>query len=179
VILPAVLDDAVRRLVEAHNARLTAEEADRQVTLLTETVNGRVWNSLQTGSTGIALHWTYDRGYLIASTDRALALRAISVHDSGTPLVRSLAFQQRFPLGAGLHNSGFVWFNTNGVLADLASAVQSPALQRLVGSRDPILIVIDGEMERIRAVGRTRLTSVMLDLMLAGRGYVQPESGEL
>jgi hypothetical protein len=179
VIRPAVLDDAVRRLVEAHNARLTAEETERQVTLLTETVNGRVWNSLQTGVAVIALHWTYDRGYLIASTDRALALRAISIHDAGTPLVRSLVFQQSFPVAAGLHNSGFVWFNTNGVLADLAAAVQSPALQRLVGSRDPVLIVIDGEMERIRAAGRTRLTSLMLDLMLAGGAGVQAESGTL
>jgi hypothetical protein len=179
VIRPAVLDDAVRRLVEAHNARLTPEESDRQVTLLQETVNGRIWNSVQCGLAGIALHWTYDRGYLIASTDRALALRAIGVQQAGTPLVRSLAFQQRYPVSAGLHNSGFVWFNTNGVLADLASAVQSPAVQRLVGSRDPVLIVIDGEMERIRAIGRTRLTSLVLDLMLAGRGYLQPESGDL
>ena len=51
--------------------------------------------------------------------------------------------------------------------------------ERLVGSRDPVLIVVDGEMERIRATGRTRLTSLMLDLMLAGRGYVQPESPAL
>lgn len=179
VIRPAVLDDAVRRIVEAHNARLTPEQSDRQVTLLQETVNGRIWNSAQIGLAGIALHWTYDRGYLIASTDRALALRAIGVQQAGTPLVRSLAFQQRYPFAAGLHNSGFVWFNTNGVLADLASAVQSPAVQRLVGSREPVLIVIDGGMERIRAIGRTRLTSLVLDLMLAGRGYLRPESGDL
>jgi hypothetical protein len=39
-------------------------------------------------------------------------------------------------------------------------------VQRLAGSRDPVLIVVDGETERIHAASRTRLTSLILDLML-------------
>jgi ABC-type Na+ transport system ATPase subunit NatA len=104
----------------------------------------------------------------VASTERALAVRAITLRDTGSSLVRSLRFQERFPATSGLHHSGFLWLNTNGVLADLANLVDSPAIKNLMGSRDPILVVIDGETERIHAASRTRLTSLILDVMLAG-----------
>jgi FecR protein/Protein of unknown function (DUF3352) len=167
-INPGALDNAARMLVDAFNAHLTAEETDSTLTLAQETVNGRVWNSVQSAGSLLKLYWTYDRGYLVASMDRAVAARAIAVRDSGSSLVRSASFQERYPV-TSLHNSGFFWLNTNGVLADLASYVDSPALQRLAGSRDPVLIVVDGERERIHAASRTRLTSLILDLMLVHR----------
>jgi hypothetical protein len=163
VVRPASLDDAIRRFVDAFNNHNT--EGVR-LTFAQEAVNGRSWNSV-TGP-GVTLYWTYDRGYLIASTDRALAARAIQIRESGASLVRSLSFQERFPATGSLHHSGFVWLNTNGVLADLAGLVQSPAVKNLLGSRDPMLVTLDGETERIRAASRNRLTSVLLDAMLIG-----------
>jgi hypothetical protein len=163
---PSALDSAVSLLVNAFNRHLPAEQSDRALTQTQETVNGRTWNSLQSAGSLLKLYWTYDRGYLVASMDRAVAARAIAVRDSGSSLVRSAQFQERYPVTASLHSSGFFWFNTNGVLSDLASYVNSEALQRLVGSRDPVLIVVEGEMERIHAASRTRLTSLILDLML-------------
>jgi hypothetical protein len=65
-----------------------------------------------------------------------------------------------------LHHSGFFWLNTNGILADLAGLVQNPGLKGLMASREPLLIVLDGETERIRAASRNRLTSLILDAML-------------
>jgi len=170
VVRPAVLDDSIRKHVDALN------RAGRQVTLTQETVNGRSWTSLQTGgSPAVTVHWTYDRGYLIASMDRALAARAITVRASGSSLVHSAAFLERFPAAGGIHHSGFLWVNTNGLLADLASLVQSPAVKSLMGSRDPILVVLDGETERIHTASRTRLTSLIFDLFLA-HGAVAPNS---
>jgi hypothetical protein len=172
VLRPGVLDDTVRRLADAFNRKLESSQAgpapSGKMSLTQETVNGRVWNLLKSSVSPLTLYWTYDRGYLIASMDRELAGRAISVRQAGSSLVRSLAFQDRFPTTAGLHHSGFVWLNTNGVLADLSNLVQSPALKNLMGSREPILVVMNGETERIHAASRTRLTSLILDLMLAG-----------
>jgi hypothetical protein len=171
---PSVLDETARRLVDAFNRKVASGQVDpshagKTLTLGQETASGRVWNTLKSSATGgITLYWTYDRGYLVASTDRALALRAITIRETGSSLVRSLNFQQRFPTTSSLHHSGFLWFNTNGVLADLAGLVQSPAVKSLLGSRDPLLVVLDGETERIHAASRTRLTSLVLDLMLAG-----------
>jgi hypothetical protein len=166
VVRPGVLDEAVRRLVDAHNRNVPAEHPDYKITLTTETVNGQSWTSAELGFARITLHWTYDRGYLIASTDRGLAARAIALRESGSSLVRSAIFQQRFPATTGLHHSGFFWVNTNGILADLAGLVQSPALKGLMESHEPLLIVLDGETERIRAASRNRLTSLILEAML-------------
>jgi hypothetical protein len=113
---------------------------------------------------------------MVTSTDRALAARAIAIRDAGSSLVRSAGFQQRFPSASGLHHSGFLWLNTNGVLSQLAGLVESPALKTLLDSRDPFLIVLDGETERIRAASRNRLTSLILDAMLV---YGAGGSGKL
>jgi hypothetical protein len=166
VVRPGVLDDAVRRLVDAHNRNVGVEHPDYKMTLSQETVNGRSWTSVQMGFAPLTIHWTYDRGYLIASMDRGLAARAITLRESGSSLIRSVSFQQRFPVTAGLHHSGFFWLNTNGILADLAGLVQNPALKGLMASREPLLIVLDGETERIRAASRNRLTSLILDTLL-------------
>jgi hypothetical protein len=164
VVRPEALNEAVKRMVDAMN-RHTGSEG--KLAVAEENVNGRVWNSVKTGMAGTSVYWTYDRGYMILSMDRALAARAISTRESGLSLVRSAVFQQRFPATNGMHHSGFLWVNTNGILAELAGLVQSPALKNLMTSREPVLVVLDGETERIRAASRTRLTSLLLDLTLA------------
>ena len=164
---PGALDEAARRLVDAFNSHSAALEGDNVELVLTqEAVSGRSWSSISAG--GKAVYWTYDRGYLIASMDRALAARAIAVRESGSPLIHASKFRQRFPLTSSVHHSGFFWFDTDGVVAELAGMVQSPALSSLLGSRDPTLILFDGEAERIHAVSRTRLTGLILDTLLAG-----------
>jgi len=190
VMNPGALDETARRLVETYNDTVEGTEVNHSLVFTEETVNGREWRSITPGLTGgqdiveewvrsLTLHWTYDRGYLIASTDRALALRAITVRESGSPLIRTSRFQERFPVTSNLHHSGFFWFNTNGVVADLASLVESPALRNLLDSREPILVLIDGEAERIHAASRTRLTSVLLDaMMVSGVGHTAPTSDD-
>lgn len=178
VVNPGALDEAVRRLVDAYNTQQQqSEEPGPLLTYANQTVNGVSWRSITSADGGQALHWTYDRGYLVAAMDRALAARAISVRESGSPLVHSAAFQQRFPPTSGLHHSGFFWFNTNGVVAEMASLVESPALEGLLNSREPILVIFDGEAERIHAASRSRLTGVLLDAVLV-RGIPQESDSE-
>jgi hypothetical protein len=164
VVRPAAFDDAVRRLVDTFN-RHQGQSGDK-LTLAQETANGRAWASLSAASSPITLYWTYDRGYLIASSDRALAVRAITTRQSGSSLIRSTNFRERFPSTGGMHHSGFFWLNTNGILSELSGLVESPSLKNLMNNREPLLVVLDGETERIRAGSRTRLTSLILDAML-------------
>jgi FecR protein len=172
VVRPGVLDDTMRRLVDSFNRTVGQEQGAQQITLTQEFVNGRTWTSLKIPGP-ISLYWTYDRGYLIASTDRALATRAIAIRDSGSSLAHSSTFQLSFPASGGIHHSGFVWINTNGALTDFAQLVPDSPLRSLLAQTDPILLVMDGETERIHAASRTRLTSMILNLVLsrgAGRG---------
>ena len=166
VINPGALDNAIRRVITRINDAAAASGEDSRLMFGTETINGRVWKSLRAGSDPLTLYWTYDRGYLVASTDQGLAARAISVRDSGGSLVRSSTFQRQFPRDGGVHNSGFFWLNTASVADELAALAVFVDLQPLALSREPVLIVLTGESDQVRWSSRTRFTSVLLELML-------------
>jgi hypothetical protein len=164
VIRPGVLDSTIHRLADRFNQQLTGDATTHTLTWKQESVNGRTWTSLS-GTGGITLFWTYDRGYMVVSMDRALATRAIGIRDSGSSLVHSAIFRDQFPSGVGLHQSGFVWINA--AQTGLASLVTDPSLKNLLSNQEPILIILDGGEEQIHAASRTRLTSMMLNVMLA------------
>ncbi len=166
VLNPGALDYAMRRVVTRTNDAIAASGENNRLIMGEETIDGRVWTSLRASTDPITIYWTYDRGYLIASTDQGLAARAIGVRDSGSSLVRSAAFQRQFPRDSGVHDSGFVWLNAARVtdeLAALAVIADLPAL----ALREPVLIVLTGESDQVRWSSRTRFTSVLLDILLA------------
>ena len=94
---------------------------------------------MKSSSAPLAIVWTYDRGYMVAGSDRGAALRAIATRNGGSPLVWSQEFQQQLPGSAGLHPSGFAWLNTRGAFQSYAALVPNPAIRNLITERDPIL----------------------------------------
>ena len=155
---------------------MLAEPQTHRLIVGQETADDRSWTTIKDATGTMTVYWTHDRGYLVASNDRALALRAIATRDSGFPLIRSAKFRQQLPSTATVHNSGFFWVNTEGALADLAGLFpNAPGLKMLLESRDPILVVLKGERERIYASSRTRLTSLLLDLMMVGGPGAEPQ----
>ena len=108
--------------------------------------------------------WTSDRGYMVVSKDRAAALRAIGARDASSSLIRASRFQERIPAGGGVHDSGFLWLDTSRLGEVLESLGQEYA--GLIGERDPVLVVVTGGEDEIRWTSRTRLTSLIFDLML-------------
>jgi hypothetical protein len=174
VVRPGVLDSTIHHLADRFNQQLTGDAATRALlTWKQESVNGRTWTSLS-GMGGITLFWTYDRGYMVVSMDRALAARAIGIRDSGSSLVHSAIFRDQFPSSRELHQSGFIWINAGAT--GLADLVSDPRLKNFLSNRDPILIILDGGEEQIHAASRTRLTSMMLDVMLAATPGVPPSA---
>lgn len=155
---PAALNSAIDRI---------AALSENNVKVRRETVDGREWFTLETGNALTALTWTYDRGYLVMATDRAVARKAIDTRNGGFPLVHSAIFRNELPSSGNIHQSAFVWVNTQGALASLAGLAPNPAIKSLMENRAPALIVIDGETERIHAYSRTRLTSLVLDMLSA------------
>jgi hypothetical protein len=166
VLNPPAFDGAVQKLAERFNAELEPGQEGRKLNFVTETAEGRSWNSLQVAGPLLALHWTYDRGYLIAGLERGQVTRAIATRTGGFPLVRSAKFRDQLPSATGLHPSGFVWANLGanaGALNLLAGS--SPTLQRLIATKEASLLTFTGERERIRAASRTRMTSLLLDTL--------------
>ena len=167
VYKPASLDASIAKLVAAYNAQLTPTDQSKALTLGQETTNGVVWHTLKTsGLLAQQLAWTYDQGYLVMSNDIGLGGKAIQTRASGFPLVRSLAFTSQMP--SAVSPAGFTWLNTKGALSSLLAKVPNPALQKLAADRDPVLVVLNADTEQLRLASRTRITSLVLDLMAAG-----------
>jgi hypothetical protein len=163
---PATIDGSLQRLADAFNAELGPDEQDRQILFAQEGAGGRVWSTMKAGGLPFGITWTYDRGYLLAASDRASAERAIATRNGGSQLVWSSEFLGQLPSSAGMHPSAFAWLNTKGALGVFSGLVQSPTLADLMAGRDPVLVVFGGTAEQIHAGSRARLTGLIMDVML-------------
>ena len=163
---PTVLDSSVKTLVDALNAQLTPEELANRIVFTQETANGRTWTTMKPANFPIAITWTYDGGYMVAGSDRASAERAIATRSGGSPLVWSPAFLGQLPSSAGLHPSAFGWLNTKGALDIFSALAPSQAVAKVLSERDPVLVVFDGSAEQIHAASRSRVTGMIVDLMM-------------
>jgi hypothetical protein len=171
-----VIDSSLRKLAEAFNAELTPEDQAKRILFSQENAGGRTWSTMKPGGFPVGITWTYDRGYMVAASDRGVAERAIATRSGGSALVWSPEFLGQLPSTAGLHPSAFGWLNAKGALGVLASAA-SPVLSELVAGGDPILVVFDGTREQIHAASRTRVTGLIMNLLLL-QGFNQAPTGQ-
>ena len=172
---PVVIDSSIQKLVEAFNAELGTDEQSKRIVLQQESAGGRTWTALKPGGLPVGIVWTYDRGYLVAGSDRGVAERAIATRNGGSQLVWSPEFLGQLPSSAGLHPSAFAWLNAKGALGLLSSLTSNPAINELMASRDPLLVVFDGTPEQIHASSRTRISGLIMDVMLL-QNLGQPSS---
>jgi hypothetical protein len=154
--------------VEAFNQNLKGDDAQRFRLTMTETQeSGRPYYEIRSAALPVSLTWTYDQGYLVASNERALVTRALLTRGSGGALVRSTRFLERIPASAGVHQSGFLWVNAQGAVADAAQMLPDPRIKQLLTGGEPLLVTMNGETERIQIASRTRLTNLLFDGLLA------------
>jgi FecR-like protein len=177
---PSVIDGSLQKLVDTFNAELGPDQQAKRIVLSQESAGGRTWSTLKPGGLPVGITWTYDRGYIVAGSDRGSAERAIATRDGGSQLVWSPDFLGQLPSSAGLHPSAFAWLNAKGALGILSSISSNPAIKELVAGRDPILVVFDGTPERIHVASRTRISGLIMDVMMlqsAGSATVAQQSG--
>jgi FecR-like protein/uncharacterized protein DUF3352/putative zinc finger protein len=163
---PAVIDSSLQRVVDTFNAELGPDEQGKRIVLEQESAGGRTWNTMKPGGLPLGITWTYDGGYMVAASDRAVAERAIATRYGGSPLVWSPEFLGQLPSSAGLHPAAFAWLNAKGALGILSALSPNPALRELVAGHDPILVMFDGTPEQIHAASRTRISGLITDVML-------------
>jgi hypothetical protein len=163
---PSVIDSSIATAVNVIDTQMPADQQNNRITLGQESVNGRVWNTISAAAVPFGVTWTYDGGYLVASSDRATAERAIATRNAGSSLVWSSAFQSQLPASAGIHPAAFAWLNAKGTLAMFLGLSPNPAVKQLLSERDPVLVVFNGTPDQIHAASRTRLSGVIIDAML-------------
>src|SRR3954452_7624866 len=163
---PSVIDGSLQKVVDTFNAELGRDEQAKRIVLSEESSGGRTWSTLKPGGLPVGITWTYDRGYFVAGSDRGSAERAIATRDGGSQLVWSPEFLAQLPSSSGLHPSAFAWLNAKGALGLLSALTTNPAVKELVAGRDPILVVCDGTAERIHIASRTRISGLIMDVMM-------------
>ena len=163
---PPVIDSSLQKLMDTFNAELAPDQQDKRIVFGQESAGGRVWTTMKAGSLPFGVTWTYDGGYMVAASDRATAERAIATRNGGSPLVWSPEFLGQLPASSGIHASAFAWLNTKGALGIFSALAPSPAVTKLLAERDPMLVVFDGKPEQIHSASRTRLSGVIMDVML-------------
>ena len=163
---PPVIDASLQKLAELANAELAPEHQDKRIVFGQEVAGGRTWMTMKVGAFPFGVTWTYDRGYMIAASDRGSAERAIATRSGGSQLVWSPEFLGQLPSSAAIHPSAFAWLNTKGALGIFSALSPSPALTELLAERDPVLVVFDGTAEQIHAASRSRLSGLIMDVML-------------
>ena len=176
----AAIDSSLSRLVDTFNADLAPGEQAKRLTLAHESAGGRMWTTLRAGGFPFGVTWTHDGGYMVASSDRGTAERAIATRNGGSALVWSPAFQAQLPASAGIHPSAFVWLNTKGALGILSVLAPNQSAKDVLAERDPVLVVFDGQPEQIHVASRTALSGAIIDAMMLenlGRTLTSPQSG--
>src|SRR3954467_5656995 len=163
---PSVIDGSLQKVVDTFNAELGPDEQAKRIVLSEESSGGRTWSTLKPGGLPVGITWTYDRGYFVAGSDRGSAERAIATRDGGSQLVWSPEFLAQLPSSSGLHPSAFAWLNAKGALGILSTLTSTAAIKELVAGRDPILVVFDGTPERIHVASRTRISGLIMDVMM-------------
>ena len=177
---PAAIDSSLQKLVDTFNAELGPDEQSKRIVVQQESAGERTWSTMKPGGLPLSITWTYDRGYIVAASDRASAERAIATRNGGFPLVWSPEFLGQLPWSAGLHPSAFAWVNAKGALGILSALSTNPSVRELVAGHDPILVVFDGTPEQIHAASRTRISGLIMDVMLLqnlSRANLGPQSG--
>jgi len=175
----AVIDSSLAKIVDTFNAELPPEEQGKRLTLGQESASGRTWTTLRGGGLPFGVTWTYDGGYIVASSDRGTGEHAIATRNGGAALVWSPAFQAQLPASAGIHPSAFGWVNTKGALGVLSVLAPNQPASGILAEHDPVLVVFDGQPEQIHVASRTRLSGAMIDAMMLeslGRTATAPPS---
>ncbi len=169
------LNNTIRKLIDFTNAELTRAGKTDIIKIETESIDGRTWTTIKFPQAPSSITWTYDNGYMVAGSDRGAAARAVATRNGGSPLIYSAAFKQQLP--PSMHPSGFAWLNAKGALQSLPALSQNPVIQKLIAEKDPILVLSSGTPEQIRVVSRTRVTDLILNLMLLqGSSRAAPQS---
>jgi hypothetical protein len=147
------------------------------VTIRKEQTNGKSWYEISPSvqeQVKLSLWLTIDQGHALIGTSKDLLVTAIATKNTGSSLVRSAKFRGQ-TAGGGVHQSGFVWMASDQGAADALKLLKDQSLlmtqvQQLLANREPVLITLTGDRERITLSSRTRITSMLFDfLMMSGR----------
>ena len=156
---PQAMQDSIKTLVDEANAAASESDLDTDelLELTSSDSGGRTYWVLQNPMTTLAMHYTFDDGYLVAGSSRVQIDNAIKTAGSGLSLDKSAKFRNLLPqdrennvsgvlyqdLGAALDTLSFLTnqLTKNEAFADTVDAVAKPSLTVAYGEEEAITFV--------------------------------------
>ncbi len=144
--LQVIVDDANREAL-AHG--------QKGVSLSQTELDGRVLYAIKSGDPlHPEVHYTFDRGYIVAAPSDALVMKAIHVRDGGETIVQSPKFTQLLPRDENTNVSAFLFQDLAPMANSLAGQLnpnETQSLQTIAANARPSLLCFYGEEDRIEA----------------------------
>jgi hypothetical protein len=164
---------AVEKLAAAANSQ--GRTQTEPLRLEKQAAGGRTFYTLTGVKPGLAAHFVFDDGLLIAAPSRDLLVRALEYRSTGYSLSRSQKFTALLPHDGHVNFSGMVYHNVGALLAPLTGAVQLTPEQRrsldaVAPANSPTLILAYGEADRIQLASSGTFFGFRLEQML---GFTQ------
>lgn len=122
---PERIQSSVSKLVKRANDELRKQGRAVSASLVEEAAEGRTWSTLRVEGSPMEIHWTYDRGWLVAGPSRALVQRALQARDTGVSLPHSQQFQDLLPASSRTSYSALAYGNTARALGSLAATASA------------------------------------------------------
>lgn len=155
---PATLVDSLQWLVDHVNQEMERQAGEPVLALSSEQIGGREYFRLESLQAGVAAHFVFDNGYLVAGPTTGLIDRALKNREMQITLVDSPGFTELLPLDGRVNFSGVLYQNLGPVLepvtATLSGTMQlseddSQILESLAREAKPSLALLYGEEDRI------------------------------
>jgi hypothetical protein len=162
---PARLEQTLEWLVKRVNEEIAEAGDGAGLSLEREAVGGRDYLRLESLDAGVAVHFVFDGGYLVAGPSRGLLDRTLQNKAMGIRLTDSASFLELIPRDEEVNFSAVVYQNVAPILAPLSdtlgtmsraddmdhqlwaslAADAKPSLALLYGERDRIVLASSSE----------------------------------
>jgi hypothetical protein len=161
---PAAMQAAVEEVAAAASLKIAAAES-----------NGLAYHSLTIQKPAYEIDYTFTDGYMLIASSPALLESAIATRNSGLTLTRSAQFRAQLPQDGHTNFSALIYYNMGsqvGPIIDqlkngnLLTDEQKKSAELLAGNREPNLIYVYGQRDRIVVASRGGFAGLGLDSLL-------------
>lgn len=155
---PARLEQTLEWLVKRVNDEIAETGDGAGLSLEHESVGGRDYLKLESLDTGVAVHFVFDDGYLVAGPSRGLLDRTLQNKAMGIRLTDSATFLELIPRDEQVNFSAVVYQNVAPILAPLSDTLSTMGATddmdqqlwaALAADAKPSLALLYGERDRI------------------------------
>jgi hypothetical protein len=157
---PNRLQNTLERIVQAVNSQTQGTNA-HTVAIETSTVGSQSYYAIEDVTTGnVVANYTFDDGFMIVASQRALVMDAMQIHSSGNSLGQSAAFRALLPRDENENYSAVAYQNLSPVLTPLLSQFNGDsanAIRKLAADSRPSVACAWGKDSRIEAASDSRL----------------------